>query len=103
MESPEPDRLDLDEAEAEIRRRWFVWTAAGLTVHPVTWTDQNGATRPGTRFGRSEVTTPISLGLRVSRSTAHADIILQSDGCTEVVLLRPETDAVVGETAHVGS
>ena len=32
MESPEPVTLDLDEAEEEIRKHWFVWTAAGLTV-----------------------------------------------------------------------
>jgi hypothetical protein len=36
VERAEPISLDLDEAEAEIRQRWFVWTAAGITVQPVT-------------------------------------------------------------------
>ena len=89
MESPEPIALDLDEAEAEIRRRWFVWTAAGLTVHPVTWNDQNEA--------------PRSMGLHVSRPSAHVDIVLYGDGWTEVAVLRPEADAVVRATAQVES
>jgi hypothetical protein len=56
VESPEPVTLDLDKAEAQIRPRWFVWTAAGLTVHPVTWIDQNEA-RAAQRVGRSDLTT----------------------------------------------
>jgi len=44
--------------------------AAGLTVHPVTWTDHNDAAA-AQRVGRSDVTSPGSIGLRVSRSSAH--------------------------------
>ncbi|HEV3363499.1 MAG TPA: hypothetical protein VG795_05050 [Acidimicrobiia bacterium] len=102
MEFPEPVTLDLDTAEAEIRQRWFVWTAAGLTVHPVTWIDDNDA-RPAQRVGRSDVTTPRSMGLHVSRPTAHVDIVLHRDGWTEVAVLRPEADAVIRATAHVES
>jgi hypothetical protein len=103
MERHEPIALDLDQAGAEIRQRWFVWSAAGLTVHPVTWIDQNDATRAAPRAGRSEVETPQSLGLRVSRPTAHVDIVLHADGWTEVAVLRPEADAVVHATAELES
>jgi len=102
VESLEPITIDLDEAEAEIRRRWFVWTAAGLTVHPVTWIDRNDA-GPAPRVGRSDVTTPRSLGLHVSRPSARVDIVLSLDGWTEVAVLRPEADAVVRATAQVES
>jgi hypothetical protein len=102
VEFPGPVTLDLDKAEAEIRRRWFVWTAAGLTVHPVTWIDQNDA-RPDERVGRPDVTTPRSMGLHVSRPTAHVDIVLHRDGWTEVAVLRPEADAVVRATAQLAS
>jgi hypothetical protein len=102
VEFPEPVTLDLDKAEAEIRQRWFVWTAAGLTVHPVTWTDQDDP-RPGRRVGRSDVTTPRSMSLHVSRPSAHVDIVLHRDGWAEVAVLRPEADAVVQATAHLES
>lgn len=101
MESLEPITIDLDEAEAEIHRRWFVWTAAGLTVHPVTWIDGNDA-GPAQRVGRSDDTTR-SLGLHVSRPSAHVDIALYLDGWTEVAVLRPEADAVIRATAQVES
>lgn len=102
MKSLEPITIDLDEAEAEIRRRWFVWTAAGLTVHPVTWIDRNDA-GPAPRVGRSDVTPPRSLALRVSRPSAHVDIVLSLDGWTEVAVLRPSADAVIRATAQVES
>lgn len=89
MEFSEPIALDLDEAEAEIRRQWFVWTAAGLTVHPIRWNDQTEG--------------PRSMGLHVSRPSAHVDIVLACDGWTEVAVLRPEADALVRATAQVGS
>ena len=85
MESPEPVILDLDEADAEIRQRWFVWTAAGLTVGPVTWTDGN------------------ALGLHVSRPAAHVDVVVHPDGWAEVTVLRPEAEAVVQATAQLES
>lgn len=102
MESPEPNRLDLDEAEGEIRRRWFVWTAAGLTVHPVTWLDQNDA-GPARRVGRPDVPAPRSMGLHVSRPNAHVDIVVHRDGWSEVAVLRPGADAVTRATAQVDS
>ena len=89
MESPEPVILDLDEADAEIRQRWFVWTAAGLTVGPVTWADGNEA--------------PASMGLHVSRPSAHVDIVVQRDGWAKVAVLRPGADAVVRATAQLES
>jgi hypothetical protein len=93
---------DLDRADAEIQRRWFVWTAAGLTVHPVTWTDDNVG-RPAPLVGRSEVGTARSLGLRVSRPDAHADIVLYKDGWADIAVRRPEADAVANATAQVDS
>ena len=84
--SRNPPDMDLDEADAEVRHRWFVWTAAGLTVHPVTWAEP-----------------PRSLGLRVSRPTAHVDILLYGNGRAEVAVLRPDADAVVRTTVQLAS
>jgi len=104
VESPELGTLNLDEVEAEIKERWFVWTAAGLTVHPVTWTDQNDVRPvPVRRVGRSDVATPGSIGLQVSRPNAQVDVILGRDGWAEVAVLRPEADAVVRASAQVES
>jgi len=101
VESDDLIALDLDRAAAEIQLRWFVWNAAGLKVHPLTWTDQDNATRRVPLVGRSEVRTPRSLGLHVSRPVAHADIVLDADGRAKVAILRPEASAVVHETAHL--
>lgn len=103
VERHEPIALDLDEAAAEIRRRWFVWTAAGLTVHPIIRTDRNDDARPSPPIEGPELATPPSLGLHVSRPTARVDIVLHADGWTEVAVLRPEADAVVHATAALES
>ena len=89
MDSPQPVTIDLHEAEAEIRQRWFVWTAAGLTVGAVTRADRNEASA--------------SMGLHVSRPSAHVDIVVQRDGWAEVAVLRPGADAVVRATAQLES
>ena len=102
VESREPVTLDLDAAEAEINQRWFVWTAAGLTVHPVTWTDHNDA-GAAPRVGRSEVTSLGSVGLQVSRPDAHVNIVVQRDGWAEMAVLRPGADTVVRATAQLES
>jgi hypothetical protein len=94
--------LDLDQADAQLQRRWFVWTAAGLTVHPVTWTDDN-AGRPAPLVRRSEVARPRSLGLRVSRPNAHADIVVYADGWADMAVRRPDADGVAHETAQLES
>jgi hypothetical protein len=76
--------VDLDQADAEIRHRWFVWTAAGLTVHPVSVTSR-------------------SLGLRVSRPNAYAECVLNADGRTDVTVRRPDADIETYETVEVDS
>ena len=93
--------LDLDQAEEAIRQRWFVWTAAGLTVHPVTRADQDdGCAGP---VERSDVTAPGSISLHVSRPTAHVDVVVQRDGWAEVAVLRPGADDVMRASAQLGS
>jgi len=81
----------------------FVWTAAGLSVHPVSWIDQNDLPGSAPPRGRTEVTTPRSMGVHVSRPSAQVDIVVHPDGWAEVVVLRPEADAVVRATAQVES
>ncbi|HEV7861339.1 MAG TPA: hypothetical protein VGR20_01525 [Acidimicrobiia bacterium] len=46
---------------------------------------------------------PRSLGLRVSRPNAQADIILYADGWTDVAVRRPGAAAVAYETAELDS
>jgi hypothetical protein len=46
---------------------------------------------------------PRSLGLRVSRPNAQADIILYADGWTDVAVRRPGAAAVAYETAKLDS
>jgi hypothetical protein len=82
--------LEFDLAHAEIQGRWFVWTAAGLTVHPVT-------------LPEPEDTAPRSLRLRVSRPSAHIDIVLSADGWCDVSVRRPGSDDTVHERAQVES
>ena len=67
-----------------------MWTAAGLTVHPVTRADSDDTAAP-------------SLRLRVSRPTAHVDVTLSADGRCGISLHRPDHDATVHEQAHVDS
>ena len=94
--------LDLDQAATEIERRWYVWTAAGLRVHPVTWTDRDAAL-PAPLSGRSQVSTPRSLAVRVSRPNAEADVVLYADGWIDTAVRRPDTEAVVQASAEVDS
>ncbi len=103
MNRPQPNVVDLDEAEAEIRQRWFVWTAAGLAVAPLTWTDQDDATRAARPVEQPDVPTPRSLTLHVARPTAHVDIVLHCTGSTDVAVLRPGSDAVVHTTVQLRS
>jgi hypothetical protein len=103
VEPAEPIVLDLDKAEGEIRQRWFVWTAAGLSVHPVTWADDDDDTAAAPRVRRSDLAAPRSLGLHVFRPGAHVDIVLHADGWAEVSVLRPEADAVVHATTGLES
>jgi hypothetical protein len=83
--------LDLDQAAAEIQRRWFVWTAAGIRVHPITWAGDE--TEPPAR----------SLRWRASRPNAGADVVLSADGWAETAVRRPGTDATAHATAQVDS
>jgi hypothetical protein len=94
--------LDLDQAALEIEQRWFVWTAAGLKVHALTWTDRD-APRPAALVGRSKVATPRSLRLRISRPNAHADIVLYADGWADTAVRRPEAESAVHAAAQVES
>ena len=80
--------VDLDRADAEIKHRWFVWTAAGLTVHPVERADDTDAP---------------ALRLRVSRPDAYADIAVSADGRIEVTVRRPGADTDAHETVEVDS
>ena len=82
--------LDLDEAAAEIQRRWFVWTAAGIRVHPITWTGD-------------EAEPARCLSWRASRPNAQADVVLCTDGWAETSVRRPEADATVHATAQIDS
>ena len=83
--------LDLDQAAAEIQRRWFVWTAAGIRVHPITWA------------GRETDDAAPSLCWRASRPNAQADVVLHADGWAETAVRRPDTAAATQATAQVDS
>lgn len=79
-----------------------MWTAAGLTVCPVTWTDRH-AGRPAPLLRRSDVTTPRSLGLRVTRPTAEAAIVVHSDGSASAAVRRPGVDDMTHENMQLDS
>ena len=83
--------LDLDQAAAEIQRRWFVWTAAGIRVHPITWA--GGETERPCR----------ALRWRASRPNAQADVVLSADGWAETAVRRPGATSTVRATAQVDS
>jgi hypothetical protein len=91
--------LDLDQAAAEVERRWFVWTAAGIRVHPITW--DGGETEPPP-VG-PEAVTPRSMRFRASRANAQADVVLHADGWAETAIRRPDAAATAHATAQVDS
>lgn len=93
MERRSPIDLDLAEANAVIQQRWFVWTAAGLDVQPISWTGEQG-----TRPDRAR-----ALHLRVTRPNASVDVAVRTDGWTDMTVLRPGADAVVRTRVQVGS
>ncbi len=93
--------LDLDQAANEVQRRWFVWTAAGLRVHPITWAGDETERPP--LVGRPEGTTPRSLRLRASRPNAQADVVLYADGWAETAVRRPDAAATAHATAQIDS
>jgi hypothetical protein len=86
--------LDLEQAAAEVQPRWFVWTAAGDSVNPITWS--GGESEP-------EGITPRSLSWRASRPNAQVDVVLYADGWAETAVRRPGADATVHATAEVDS
>jgi hypothetical protein len=71
-------------------------------VGPVTWAGRDNAS-PARRSRRSDVTTPASIALHVSRPSAHVDIVVQRDGWADVAVRRPGADAVVRATAQLES
>ena len=91
--------LDLDQAAAEVRRRWFVWTAAGIRVHPITWSGHETERSPS--VGQPDTSTPRSLGVRASRPNARADVVLYADGWVETAVRRPDASATARATAQV--
>lgn len=80
--------VDLDQAAAEVEGRWFVWTAAGIRVHPII--------RAGAEAGEAR-----SLCLRASRHNAQADVLLYDDGWVETAVRRPDATATIQATAQV--
>ena len=93
--------LDLDQAAAEVQRRWFVWTAAGIRVHPITWSGRE-TERPPPPVA-PEAITPRSMGLRASRPNAQADVVLYADGWAETAIRRPDAAGTAHATAQVES
>jgi hypothetical protein len=80
--------IDLDQAAAVIDRQWFVWTAAGIRVHPIA-------------LAGAETGQPRSFRLRVSRHNAQADVVLYADGWVETDVRRPDATATTHATAEV--
>jgi hypothetical protein len=93
--------LDLDLAAAEVERRWFVWTAAGIRVHPIT-SAASETERPPPLVARPGTST-WSLAWRASRPNAQADVVLHADGWVETAVRRPDAAATVHATAQVDS
>ena len=71
-----------------------MWTAAGVRVHPITWSG---------RDSESVVVTPRSLSWRASRPNAQVDVVLYADGWAETAVRRPGAAATVHATAEVDS
>ncbi|MBW3575917.1 MAG: hypothetical protein KY450_13950, partial [Actinobacteria bacterium] len=65
--------IDLDRVAEEITERRAGWTAAGLSVGPITWMDNDGAWPRPVVTDRSGVERPMSLGVRIERGAAAAE------------------------------
>ena len=80
--------LDLDRAAATIAARRDGWVELGLTVHPITWMDNEAKWPRPLPTERSQVRRPMSLGLHVEGSgAAEAEVVLYAGGWADVAVV----------------
>ncbi|MEV6757641.1 hypothetical protein [Streptomyces sp. NPDC051214] len=77
--------IDLDQAAAQISCRRRRWTAAGLTVRPITWREGAAAWPQRLETSRSEVRDPDSVGIHVTGpADAELLVVLYRGGWADV-------------------
>jgi hypothetical protein len=94
--------IDLDRVAEEISERRAGWMAAGLTVGPITWMDNEVAWPRPVATDRSEVKRPMSVGVRIERgATAEAELIVYAGGWADLMLYGVSDEDVVGEYLEI--
>jgi hypothetical protein len=94
--------VDLDLAAAEIERRRAQWTAAGLTVGPLTWRDELTRWPRPLETARERVRDPDSVGVVLGGAgVAEARVVLFRGGWADVDFVPvDERWGVVAECPH---
>jgi hypothetical protein len=90
--------LDLDRAAELVASRRPEWVELGLTVHPITWMDNDAQWNRPVLTERSGISRPMSLGLRIEGGApAEAEIILYAGGWADVNLVAASSAEVESE------
>lgn len=98
--------IDLDRAAAQINTRRQRWTAAGLTVGPLTWRDMAACWPQPLERNRSRVAEPDSVGVHLTGpADAELLVVLFRGGWADVDFLASlgETDGDSGAGAGLVS
>lgn len=80
-----PQRIDLDEAAAQIVSRREAWVASGLAVGDLTWRDQGSGWPPVITVDRSSVTSADSVGISVRRGVQEGSVVLFDGGWADLL------------------
>jgi hypothetical protein len=79
--------IDLDAVAAELEQRRAVWTAAGITVGPLTWRDAAADWPQALVTDRSAVIDPESVGVRLSDDGQETELVLWTGGWADLAAL----------------
>ena len=90
--------IDLDRVADEFIQRRAGWTAAGLSVGPITWMDNEATWPRPVVTDRGEVERPMSLGVRIERgAAAEAELVVYAGGWADLMLYGIGDEDVLGE------
>ncbi len=91
------DRIDLDVAAQEIEARRHVWRDAGIAVGETTWRDEADGWPWKLKTSRSNVRTPDSVGVALSKGDQEGSVVLFRGGWADLLYWNGKEGEVVDE------